>query len=172
MLLRHRQKVCVLKRSSADSVVVSIFPEEWHLFTWLEHPLVPALEIQCSISIEGDYIRAVWFPHPALLTPETRTEFVLLANEANLELHPGGRFWCNDEMDFAYEIVLAKKIIEKCEEETATLLFDVPYSNYQDFHIPLIMLKNGIWKAGTAVRYLRELRTRGFVDNSDYGLWR
>ncbi len=95
MLLRHRQKVCVLKRSSADSVVVSIFPEEWHLFTWLEHPLVPALEIQCSISIEGDYIRAVWFPHPALLTPETRTEFVLLANEANLELHPGGRFWCN-----------------------------------------------------------------------------
>lgn len=151
--------------------VVSIFTEEWHLFLGLEHPLVPTLEIQCSISIEGDFVRAVWFPHPTLITTETKIEFILFANEANLELHSGGRFWCNEDMDFAYEIVLTEEIIEKCEEEAASLLFDVALSSYHDFQIPLIMLKSGIWRADTAIQYIKELRIKGVVDNSEYNLW-
>lgn len=151
--------------------IVSIFQEEWHLFSWLNHPLVSTMEIQCSISIEGDFVRAVWFPHPALITPETKTEFILFANEANLELHSSGRFWCNDAMDFAYEMVLSKEMIEKCEEEAARLLFDVPLLNYKDLHISLIMLKNGKWQSDTAIKYIKEMRTKGSVDNVDYGLW-
>lgn len=151
--------------------IVSMLRDEWHLWGWFKHPLVPPLEIQCSISVEGSFVRAVWFPHPILITPETRTEFVLLANEANLELHSGGRFWCNEDMDFAYEIVLTEEIIEKCEEEAACLLFDVALSSYHDFQIPLIMLKSGIWRADTAIQYIKELRIKGVVDNSDYNLW-
>ena len=158
------------KRNHTGSVV-SIFQEEWHLFSWLNHPLVPTLEIQCSISIEGDSVRAVWFPHPVLISIESKTEFVLFANEANLELHSGGRFWCNEDMDFAYEIVLTKEIVEKCEDEVARQLFDIPYSNFRDLHIPLIMLKTEIWQSGTAIKYLMELREKGYVDNSDYNLW-
>ena len=158
------------KRPHTGSII-SIFLEEWDLFAWLEHPLVPTLEIQCSISVKGDFVRAVWLPNPTLLTPETRTDFTLFANEANLELHSGGRFWCNDEMDFAYEIVLTKEMIEKCEAEAARLFFDVPYSSYQDFHIPLSMLKKGVWRSDTAIQYIRELRSKGFVDNSDYDIW-
>lgn len=71
-------------------------------------------------------------------------------------------------MDFAYEIVLTEEMIEKCEEEAARLLFDVPLFSYYDLHIPLIMLKSGTWQAGTAVQYMKELRTKGCVDISDY----
>ncbi len=148
--------------------IVSIFREEYHLFEWLESPFVSTLEIQCSISVEGGFVRAVWFPHPTQITPETKMEFIFFANEENLKLHSGGRFWCNEDMDFAYEIVLTEEIIEKCEEEAARLLFDVPLFSYYDLHIPLIMLKSGTWQAGTAVQYMKELRTKGCVDISDY----
>lgn len=151
--------------------IISIFREEWHLFALLEHPCVSTLEIQCSICIEGDFVRTVWFPDPTLITPKTKTEFVLLANEANIELHSGGRFWCNEDMDFAYEIVLSEEMIEKCEYEVARLLFDIPYSNFCDLHAPLEMLKQGTWQANTAIKYLKELRTQGVVDNSNYDLW-
>lgn len=151
--------------------VVSIFREDWHLYTWLNHLLVPPLEIQWSISMEGDYVRAVWFPAPVLITPETKTNFILLANEANLELHSGGRFWCNEDMDFAYEIVLPKVVIESCGKEAAKLLFDIPYSHFKDLLIPLTMLSNRTWQPHTAIKYIKELRTNGFVDNSDYELW-
>ncbi len=157
-------------REHSDSVV-SIFREDWHLYTWLNHPLVPPLEIQCSISVEGDYVRAVWFPHPVLITLETKTNFILLANEANLELHSGGRFWCNEDMDFAYEIVLPKVVIESCRKDVAKLLFDIPYSHFTDLLIPLTMLSNRTWQSHTAIKYIKELRTNGFVDNSDYELW-
>lgn len=158
------------KRNHTGSVV-SIFQEEWHLFSWLNHPLVPTLEIQCSISIEGDFVRAVWFPHPVLISPESKTEFVLFANEANLELHSGGRFWCNEDMDFAYEIVLSEEIVEKCEDEVSQQLFNIPHSHLQDLLVPLTMLKTGIWQSDTAIKYLKELRVNGYVDNSDYNLW-
>ena len=159
-----------VKQEHSDSVV-SIFRENWHLLSWLYNPLVPTLEIQCSICTEGNFVRAVWFPHPALITPETKTEFILLANEANIELHSGGRFWCNEDMDFAYEIVLSKASIEAREDETGELLFDIPYSHFQDLQIPLTMLRSRTWQAHTAIKYLKELRTKGFVDNSNYGLW-
>lgn len=57
--------------------------DEWHLWGWFKHPLVPAVEIQCSISIEGSFGRAVWFPHPIMIAPETRTEFVLMGSNGN-----------------------------------------------------------------------------------------
>ena len=159
-----------VKRNNTGSVV-SIWREDWHLFSWLIHPLFPALEIQCSINIDGDYVRTVWFPHPTLITSDTRTEFILFSNEANIELHFGGRFWCNEESDFAYEIVMKEEIIENCTEEAARLLFDIPYSNFKDFHAPLIMLSKGVWKSDMAVSYIKELRTNGYVDNADYDLW-
>lgn len=151
--------------------VVSMLREEWHLWGWFKHPLVSPLEIQCSISVEGSFVRAVWFPHPILITTEMRTEFVLFANEANLELHSGGRFWCNEDMDFAYEAVLAEEILEKCKDEIAQQLFNIPHSNFQDLLVPLTMLKTGIWQSDTAIKYLKELREKGYVDNSDYNLW-
>lgn len=168
---RKSSEFSFVMRKQNTGNIVSIFREEWHLFTWLENALVPALEIQCSINGDGNFVRAVWFPHPIMITPETRTEFILFANEANIEMHSGGRFWCNDEMDFAYEIVVTEEMIEKCEEDVSELLLDIPYSNYQDFHTPLIMLQRGIWKADTAIRYIRELRSAGVVDNSDYDIW-
>lgn len=159
------------KKRNHTGSIVSIFREEWHLWGWFQNPLVPALEIQCSISIEGSFVRAVWFPHPVLIAPEIRTEFVLLANEANLELHSGGRFWCNEDMDFAYEIVLAEEIVEKCMDEVAQQLFTIPYSQFQDLLVPLTMLKTSIWQSDTAIKYIKELRTKGVVDNLDYNLW-
>ena len=74
-------------------------------------------------------------------------------------------------MDFAYEIVLTKEIVEKCEDEVARQLFDIPYSNFRDLHIPLIMLKTEIWQSGTAIKYLMKMREKGYIDNSDYNLW-
>ena len=127
--------------------VVSNFTEEWH------------------------FLRAVWFLHSTLITTENKIEFILFANETNLVLHSGGRFWCNENMDFAYEIVLTEEIIEKCEEEATSLLFDVVLSSYHDFQIPLIMLKSGIWRADTAIQYIKELRIKGVVDHSEY-LWK
>ena len=91
----------------------------------------------------------VWFPHPVLITQKTRVDFILLANEANIELHSGGRFWCNEDMDFAYEIVLSAEMIEN----------------------PLMMLAENIWSANTAISYLKELRENGYVDNRKYNLW-
>lgn len=171
-IINEKSREYSLKKREYSDDIVSIFREEWHLFSWLNNPLVPTLEIQGSISDEGDYIRTVWFPHPTLITPETQTEFILFANEANMELHSGGRFWCNEEMDFAYEIVLSKASIEACEEdETARLLIDMPLVYFQDLQIPLTMLRSRTWEAHTAIKYLRELRTEGFVDNSGYGLF-
>ena len=159
------------KRNHTGSVV-SIFQEEWHLYAWLNHPLVPTLEIQISINIEREMIRILWFPHPVLITNDTMGEYIRFCNEVNRELYTGGRFWCDEEnYDFAYEIVLKEEIIEKCVDEAARLLFDVPYSHFQDIHIPLIMLKNGTWQSETAIKYIKELRTKGVVDNSDYNLW-
>lgn len=172
-IVNKKSRELSLKKEKQEhsNSVVSIFREEWHLFSLLNNPLVSTLEIQCSIRTEGNFVSAVWFPHPTLITPETKTEFILLANEANIELHSGGRFWCNENMDFAYEIVLSKAIIEACEDEAARLLFDIPYSHFQDLLIPLTMLRNGTWQSSTAIKYLKELRMKGFVDNSDYGLW-
>ncbi len=162
-----------LKKTSRNQMgsVIPIFSEEWHLFGWLNHQLVPTLEIQCSISMDGDFVRTVWFPHPVLITPEAKTDFILFANEANIELHSGGRFWCNEDMDFAYEIVLSVEIIEKCEEETARLLFDIPLAHFRDLHIPFMMLASNVWQADTAISYLKELRENGCVDNQKYNLW-
>lgn len=159
------------KRDHTGSVVSIWRQEDWHLFAWLEHPLVPMLEIQCTISVEEGFVSAVWFPHPTLITPDTKTEFILFCNEANLEMHSGGKFWCDEEFDFAYEIMLKEEIIENCTEEAARLLFDLPYLQFHDLHVPLIMLSDGKWKSDIAIRYIRELRENGYVDNSDYDLW-
>lgn len=74
-------------------------------------------------------------------------------------------------MDFAYEIVLAEEIIEKYEDEVAQQLFNIPRAHLHDLLVPLTMLKTGIWQSDTAIKYLKELRENGYVDNSDYNLW-
>ena len=63
------------------------------------------------------------------------------------------------------------EIIESCTEEAARLLFDLPYLQFHDLYLPLIMLSDGKWKSDIAIRYIKELRENGYVDNSDYGLW-
>lgn len=157
------------KRNHKGSVVL-IWKEDWHLFSQVSHPLVPTLEIQGSINIEDDFVRVVWFPHPTLITPDTRIEFFLFCNEANRALYSGGRFWCDEEFNFAYEIAIEEELIENCTEEAAKLLFDVPLSYFKDLHIPLVMLSNGTWKSNIATDFINELRTKGYVENSDYNL--
>ena len=47
-------KIIFLKGKSGNILIpLYLYSEEdWHLYTWLNHPLVPPLEIQCSISME------------------------------------------------------------------------------------------------------------------------
>ncbi|MEJ8733759.1 MULTISPECIES: hypothetical protein [Mediterraneibacter] len=169
---RKSRELCLEKQKwDTSASIVTIFREEWHVFARLLHPLVSILEIQSSFYVEEEYIRAVWYPHPVMMTADTRREFILFANEANIELYSGGRFWCDENMDFAYEIVLPAEMAERCEREAARQLFDIPYSNFCDLHLPLVMLKRGSWKADTAKRYLAELRESGYVDNTKYDLW-
>ena len=155
--------------------VVSILREDWHLFIEFQSPLLPSLQLQCAITIEGDAISLLCFPSPVIITDETMNEFIRFCNEANRELFMGkawGRFWCDEEnYDFAYEAILPEKVIEKDTDEASKQLFDIPYTHYQDMHIPLIMLASKKWKSDMAIRYLQELRENGYVDNADYSLW-
>ncbi len=50
-------------------------------------------------------------------------------------------------------------------------LFDIPYAHFKDLHIPLVMLAGNAWRVDMAISYLTELREKGYVDNSVYGLW-
>lgn len=158
-----------------EGPVVSILKEDWHLFIEFRNPLLPPLQLQCAITIEEDDIRLLCFPSPVIITDETMNEFIRFCNEANRELCGGmawGRFWCDEEnYDFAYEVILPEKVIEKDIEETARQLFDIPCAHYQDLHTPLIMLAGNRWESDMAICYLQELRENGYVDNADYDLW-
>lgn len=98
---------------------------------------------------------------------------ILFANEVNREIGNGGRFWVDTEyFDFAYE--------ERFEEEMLQLsgmnvlerhMFEWPLGQFRDIHIPLMMLLQGKWGAETAIRFIKELRENGFVENEKYDLF-
>ena len=56
-------------------------------------------------------------------------------------------------------------------EELEQQLFDKPFSHFRDCLTRLLQLKDGKWTVDKAIKYINELRTEGFIDNSEYGLW-
>lgn len=155
--------------------VVSILREDWHLFLEMHSPIVSPLSLQMTIYIEGEAVRMLFFPSPAIIDSRNTNQFIQLSNAANRYLYMGsalGRFWVDVEnCDFAYELILMEELIEHHASEIEKQLFDTPYSNFKDLHIPLVMLAGNVWKADMAISYLTELREKGYVDNSVYGLW-
>ncbi len=153
--------------------VVSMLRDDWHLFMEIQSPIVPALSLQMSIDAEDDAVRMLLFPSPPIIGSGNALAFIQLSNLANRDLYMGdalGRFWVDvDHCDFAYELILKENLLHTAEIENQ--LFDVPYRHFRDLHIPLVMLRQDIWQADTAISYLTELREKGYVDNSSYGLW-
>ena len=150
----------VIKKDNT-SKVRQMYPEAWHMFYLLENEnnLVPPLEIQGTMEVlKNDQIRLLWFIHPIMINEWNMENCILFANEVNRELGNGGRFWVDKEyFDFAYE--------ERFEEEM------LPLGQFRDIHIPLMMLLQGKWGAETAIRFIKELRENGFVENEKYDLF-
>ena len=163
----------IMKREHSGNVI-SIFREDCHLFWEMRSPIVPSLPLQMTIYVEDEAVRMLFFPSPVIIDSRNMNPFILLSNAANRYLYIGsalGRFWVDvDNSDFAYELIL-KEILLGCHAEIENQLFDVPYAHFKDLHIPLVMLAENVWKADMAIRYLTELREKGYVDNSVYGLW-
>ncbi len=159
-------------RPEHDGPVVSILREDWHLFAQIQSPIVPSLSLQMAIYAEDDAVRMLLFPSPAIIDSGNALPFIQLSNLANRYLYMGdalGRFWVDADLcDFAYELILKEDLLHAARIENQ--LFDVPYAHFTDLHIPLVMLRQNIWQADTAVSYLTELRENGYVDNSSYGL--
>lgn len=160
----------IMKREHSGNVV-SIFREDWHLFLEMRSPVVSPLLLQMTISVEDEAVRMLLFPSPAIIDSKNTNQFIQLSNAANRYLYMGsalGRFWVDvDNCDLAYEQILLGCHAAEIENQ----LFDVPYAHFKDLHIPLVMLAENVWKADMAIRYLTELREKGYVDNSVYGLW-
>ena len=165
----------VIKKDNT-SKVRQMYPEAWHMFYLLENEnnLVPPLEIQGTMEVlKNDQIRLLWFIHPIMINEWNMENCILFANEVNRELGNGGRFWVDTEyFDFAYE--------ERFEEEMLQLsgmnvlerhMFEWPLGQFRDIHIPLMMLLQGKWGAETAIRFIKELRENGFVENEKYDLF-
>ncbi len=155
--------------------VVSILRENWHLFLEMHSPIVSPLPLQMAIYIEDEAVRMLLFPSPAIIDSRNTNQFIQLSNTANRYLYRGsalGRFWVDvDNRDFAYELILKEELLEYHAAEIENQLFDIPYAHFKDLHIPLVMLAANAWKADMAISYLTELRGKGYVDNSVYGLW-
>lgn len=81
-----------------------------------------------------------------------------------------GRFWVNEDNDFCYECYLPEFLLEY-EKELENQLFDKPFSDFGDCLSPLMKMKEGEWNAEYAIKYLTELREKGYVDNQEYNLW-
>ena len=165
----------VIKKDNT-SKVRQMYPEAWHMFYLLENEnnLVPPLEIQGTMEVlKNDQIRLLWFIHPIMINEWNMENCILFANEVNREIGNGGRFWVDTEyFDFAYE--------ERFEEEMLQLsgmnvlerhMFEWPLGQFRDIHIPLMMLLQGKWGAETAIRFIKELRENGFVENEKYDLF-
>lgn len=158
-----------------SGIVVSILREDWHLFAEIQCSVAPSLSLQMTIYVEDDTIRMLFFPSPCIIHNNNINQFLYLSNTANQYLFRGnalGRFWVDEKnLDFSYELIIKEELLEYCTEEVARQLFDIPIAHYADLHIPLIMLAKNEWGAETAVKYLTELREKGYVVNKDYNLW-
>lgn len=148
-----------------------LLSEEYHLSTGIENELF-SWELQQTIGItENGKIHMMMFMHPIIVDDNNHREFIEFANAANLWLGSSlGRFWINQDNDFCYECYLPKLLIDHLEE-LEQQLFDKPFSHFRDCLTPLLQLKDGKWTVDKAIKYINELRTEGFIDNLEYGLW-
>ena len=147
-----------------------ILEEEYHLAVKLENEIFEE-ELQMTIGMEKEsFVHLMVFLHPPIVNEENCSALLAFANEANMWLGSAvGRFWVNDN-DFCYEALLPSPFWE-APEELEKQLFDKPFAHFRDCLTPLEQLKDNKWSAEDAVSYLKELRTNGFVDNAEYGLW-
>lgn len=145
--------------------------EEYHLTTKIENEIF-LWELQSTIEItENDKIHMLVFLSPIIIDNHNREAFTEFANSANLWLGSSlGRFCVKDENDYCYEVCLPGFFVNY-PAELEQQLFDKPFSHFRDCLTPLLQLKDSKWSAEKAIRYIDELRTKGFVDNSEYGLW-
>lgn len=175
-LKRTRSDILFAKKENT-SKVIQMYPEAWHMYHVLvnEHNLVPPLEIQGTIEIyeEQQMIRLLWFIHPIMVNERNMNSCISFANEVNRELGRGGHFWVDSEYyDFAYEQMFDEKVVELFGEDLLEkYMFEMPLNQYRDIHIPLMMLLSEQWEADKAIRFLKELREDGFVENSRYELF-
>ena len=146
-----------------------VLSEEYHLSTKIENELF-SWELQQSIGIaENGKIHMMMFMHPIIVDEHNRCNFIEFANAANLWLGSSlGRFWVNDDNDYCYECYLPELLIEH-NNELEQQLFDKPYAHFRECLTALLQLKDGKWDVDTAIHYINELRTEGFVDNLEYG---
>lgn len=158
-----------LKKRKEDPFLLS---EDYHLSTWIENELF-SWELQQTIGITNNSkIHMMMFMHPIIVNDANRKEFIEFANAANIWLGASlGRFWVNSDNDFCFECYLPELLIDGHLDDLEQQLFDLPFSHFKDCLTPLMQLKDGNWPIETAIQYLDELRTEGFVDNSEYGLW-
>lgn len=175
-LKRTRSDILFVKKENT-SKVIQMYPEAWHMYHVLvnEHNLVPTLEIQGTIEIyeEQQMIRSLWFIHPIMVNERNMNSCISFANEVNRELGRGGHFWVDSEYyDFAYEQTFDEEVVELFGEDLLEkYMFEIPLNQYRDIHIPLMMLLSEQWEADKAIRFLKELRKDGFVENSRYELF-
>ena len=148
-----------------------LLSEEYHLSTGVENELF-SWELQQTIGITNNgKIHMMMFMHPIIVNDNNRREFIEFANAANMWLGtPLGRFWINNDNDFCYECYLPE-LLTSYLDELEQQLFDLPFAHFKDCLTPLMQLKEGKWTVEKAIQYLDELRTEGYVDNSEYGLW-
>lgn len=145
--------------------------EDYHLAARIENELF-SWELQQTIGIqEKGPVHMMMFMHPIVVSDNNRLEFIEFANAANLWLGSSlGRFWVNCDNDFCYECYLPELFIDH-PDELEQQLFDKPFSHFSDCLTSLMQLKDGKWPVQKAIQYIDELRTEGYVDNSEYGLW-
>lgn len=146
--------------------------EDFHLFTLIENEIFSwELQITIDCATEGR-IHSMMFLHPVVITTTTKSTYIEFANVANLYLASAmGRFWVNDDNDFCYECYLPESLLLENEKELENQLFDKPFAHFRDCLSPLMKMKDGEWNAEYAIKYLTELREKGYVDNQVYNLW-
>ena len=72
--------------------------------------------------------------------------------------------------DYEHQIEILKLQFQQ-QKELENQLFDKPFAHFRDCLSPLMKMKDGEWNAEYAIKYLTELREKGYVDNQEYNLW-
>ncbi len=145
--------------------------EDYHLSTGIENEIF-SWELQQTIAMEENgVIHMMMFVHPIIVNADNRHSLIEFANDMNQWLGLClGKFWVNCDDDFCYECYLPELLVNH-PDELELQLFDRPFSHFKDCLTPLMQLKDGKWSLDTALQFMHELFTEGYVDNSKYGLW-
>ena len=126
--------------------------EDYQLTTVLSNELF-SWELQMTIGITKEgLIHMMLFMHPVIIKEKNRLSFIQFAN------------------DYCYECYLPQQLLDN-PVELEKQLFDRPFSHFMDSLTPLMQLKTGEWTVDRAIEYLDELREKGYIDNSEYGIW-